>query len=59
MRSTSVLGPRESNQARFSGDSLPVPAPSANAELMWGSRLPVCPPAYSAADQPPLFVSSL
>ena len=42
---TSDDGPRESNHARSSADSLPVLAPETNAEVMCGSSVPVCTPA--------------
>jgi hypothetical protein len=66
-------GPRLSNQARSSLERWPVARPSASAEVMWGSTVPVCTPAglmmpsavavgmprpLSAAAHPPLTMSS-
>jgi hypothetical protein len=52
-------GPRDSNHARSSADSVPVVVPLANAEVMWLSSRPVWPAAYSSEDQPLLIVSYL
>ena len=61
MRLTSASpGPRDSNHARSSADSLPVVVPEMKADPMCGSSRPLAwPAAYSTDDQPPLTVSSL